>query len=327
MSDSFSVTIGEVDKAISILMEVAQWRHDIGQTVWLPDSLNKTQLTKGLNEENFCVGRVNGEEACSMILQWHDAFWVNAKDNEAGYIHKLCVRQKFAGRGLSKLIVAYAIEECRKRGIQFLRLDTRWENKKLCELYEAMGFVIVDKIQVGDRSLALLEMKIEPLKKSMNPIISKKSKVVILGSMPGDMSLRLNQYYANPKNHFWPIIYEIFICDLESDYDKRVDFILSHKLALWDVLDTCLREGSLDSSIKEGINNDIEKLLSEYPNIKCIILNGTKAYSQFSKSIRQKLNPDIEVIKMPSTSPTPGKNVLSYEEKLEKWSVILECIE
>jgi ribosomal protein S18 acetylase RimI-like enzyme len=58
-------------------------------------------------------------------------------------------------------MVAYAIEECRKRGIQFLRLDTRWDNKKLCDLYESMGFVIVGKIQVGDRALALLEMKID----------------------------------------------------------------------------------------------------------------------------------------------------------------------
>lgn len=85
MSESFSVTVGEVDKVINILKEVAQWRHDIGQTVWPPDSLNKRQLTKGLKDENFCVGRVNGEEASSMILQWHDAFWVRAKENEAGY--------------------------------------------------------------------------------------------------------------------------------------------------------------------------------------------------------------------------------------------------
>lgn len=106
-----------------------------------------------------------------------------------------------------------------------------------------------------------------------------------------------------------------------------MDFILSNKLALWDVLDTCLRVGSLDSNIKEGINNDIEILLSEYPNIKCIILNGTKANSQFSKGIKQKLNPDINVIKMPSTSPTPGRNVLSYEQKLEKWFEILDYME
>ena len=166
----------------------------------------------------------------------------------------------------------------------------------------------------------------ENTKKSLNPIINEHSQILILGSMPGEISLALKQYYANPNNHFWRIIFEIFNHEFENSYEKRVDFILSHKLALWDVLDTCVREGSLDSKIKQGKRNNFEALLLDYPNIKCIVLNGTKANSQFSNKIRQKLNPEIKYIRMPSTSPTPGKNVLRYAEKLKKWAEILDYI-
>jgi ribosomal protein S18 acetylase RimI-like enzyme len=97
-----------------------------------------------------------------MILQWYDpVFWPQANEFEAGYIHKLCVREKYTGRKISRLMVDFAVDECRERGIHYLRLDTGWGNKRLCELYESLGFVKVDKYMLGDRAFALFEMRID----------------------------------------------------------------------------------------------------------------------------------------------------------------------
>ncbi|MDF2523496.1 MAG: hypothetical protein K0R31_1137 [Clostridiales bacterium] len=162
MTDEFTITFGEVDKAISILREVAQWRHDMGRTVWEPESITKENLMRGLKEENFCVGKINSDDVCSMILQWYNpVFWPQANEFEAGYIHKLCVREKYTGRKISRLMVDFAVDECRERGIHYLRLDTGWGNKRLCELYESLGFVKVDKYMLGDRAFALFEMRID----------------------------------------------------------------------------------------------------------------------------------------------------------------------
>lgn len=162
MIDNFSVTLGEVDTAISILREVSQWRHDIGRTVWKPETISRENLMRGLKADNFCVGRLDGDEASSMILQWYDpVFWLQAKEFEAGYIHKLCVKEKYAGRRLSRFMIEFAVNECRKRGVPYLRLDTGWGNKRLCELYESLGFVKGDKYMLADRAFALFEMKID----------------------------------------------------------------------------------------------------------------------------------------------------------------------
>jgi hypoxanthine-DNA glycosylase len=160
--------------------------------------------------------------------------------------------------------------------------------------------------------------------KSFNPIIDHQSKVLILGTMPSVQSLDKGQYYANPRNHFWPIIYEIFQEQPETDYQRKIELLKRNKIALWDVLDCCTREGSLDTDIKNEKPNDIIGLLEKYLNIRYIILNGTKAHSLFKKHIGFSLSDEIKFKQLPSTSPTPGKNVKTYSEKLEEWAIVKE---
>lgn len=162
--------------------------------------------------------------------------------------------------------------------------------------------------------------------KSLKPIINDHARVLILGSIPGAESLRQQQYYANPRNHFWPIIYAIFGREQSGEYHERVEVVQQQGIALWDVLGEASREGSLDSSIKDGKPNDVKGLLSRYPNIVCIGLNGSKAAEDFDKYAKKLLPDGVEVIKLPSTSPTPGLHVKSYEKKLEAWAELRQYL-
>ncbi|HYF81856.1 MAG TPA: GNAT family N-acetyltransferase [Clostridia bacterium] len=162
MIDNFNVTVGEVDVSIDILREVAQWCEDNRMNMWKVSDLTKKSLLVGVKKENFCVGKIGEENACSMILQWHDTlFWPESKGNEAGYIHKLCVRRKFSGIGLAGKMVEFAAAECKKRGIRYLRLDTGWGREPLCKLYESLGFIRVGKRILGEREFALYEKGID----------------------------------------------------------------------------------------------------------------------------------------------------------------------
>ena len=161
---------------------------------------------------------------------------------------------------------------------------------------------------------------------SLNPIIDQNSQVLILGSMPGVESLAKQQYYANARNHFWRILTTIFDYEEPGDYSARISVLYESKVALWDVIHSCQRIGSLDSSIKDEEPNDFQKLLKSYPNIKYIIFNGGKAYEVFKKQIGFSSFSDINFIKLPSTSPTPGRNVKSFDEKLKEWNVIKEYV-
>jgi hypoxanthine-DNA glycosylase len=161
---------------------------------------------------------------------------------------------------------------------------------------------------------------------SLDPIIDKNSQVLILGSMPGVESLTKKQYYANQRNHFWKIIFTIFDKEDSLDYSSRISFLHEYKIALWDVIHSCQRIGSLDSDIKYEKPNEIEKFLESYPNIKLILFNGGKSYEVFKKHIGLSSFSGIDLIKLPSTSPTPGKNVKSYEEKLKEWNIIKKYV-
>jgi len=161
-------------------------------------------------------------------------------------------------------------------------------------------------------------------KEGLAPVISKTSSVLILGSLPGDMSLRMQQYYANPRNQFWEILGAVFGCTLQSSYEEKINFALARGIALWDVLKAADRKGSLDSSITKAIANEFGELLTAYPNIRLVALNGGKAAAHF-RSIRKR-DPSTfagrHCIELPSTSGVPGKNVLSLQEKINRWAAI-----
>lgn len=160
---------------------------------------------------------------------------------------------------------------------------------------------------------------------SFAPIIDSNCKILILGTMPGVKSLQKQEYYGHERNAFWKIIYSLFNQELSHDYASKKAFLLQHNIALWDVLESCQREGSSDSNIKNSVPNDINELLSNYLSIKDIFFNGETAHKLFRRFIIKKLKRnDISFITLPSTSPA---NTIKFEQKFEQWKSILQIIE
>ncbi|WP_442601520.1 DNA-deoxyinosine glycosylase [Paenibacillus sp. KN14-4R] len=155
---------------------------------------------------------------------------------------------------------------------------------------------------------------------SFPPIIHEQCSILILGSMPGAESLRLQQYYAHPRNHFWKMIFCMFGEEDAGNYEGRLAFIRSQGIALWDVLSHCERVGSLDVNIQKPIPNDFAGLLTQYPKIRHLIFNGSKAYDLFNKHVDLNLD-GLTLHKLPSSSPA---HTVSIESKLKSWCVIRE---
>lgn len=158
---------------------------------------------------------------------------------------------------------------------------------------------------------------------SFPPIINSESKVLILGTVPGVKSWEMKQYYAHPQNQFWKIIFDLFDKEFTSDYETKKHLVLDNKLALWDVIDTCYREGSLDSAIQNQETHDIEKLLKQYPKIKVIFCNGKVAFKNLQKIVSKENT--IQIFPLPSTSPAYAS--MHYAKKLENWKVILKYLQ
>lgn len=136
--------------------------------------------------------------------------------------------------------------------------------------------------------------------------------------MPGVKSLEEQQYYAHPQNRFWKLMEKICNTDNLSDliYKDKLQILLKNKIALWDVIQSCNRKGSLDSNIKNEIPNNIPELLKNFPNIKAICLNGNKSYAAFKKHF-PKLLEQYKCYKLPSTSPANAKYKL--EDLYNEW--------
>ncbi len=150
-------------------------------------------------------------------------------------------------------------------------------------------------------------------KLSFPPVVDEKSKILILGTMPGETSLKSGEYYADPHNPFWKIIQKLFHDDVPfTSYQEKLKCMHDHHIALWDVYHDCLREGSLDSQIRDGNNNDIKTLLETHPSIKRVVLNGRKAASAFVTST------EVKVIEAVSLSA-----YIKFEEKLRLWKSYL----
>lgn len=156
----------------------------------------------------------------------------------------------------------------------------------------------------------------------LSPSVNRRSKILILGSMPGAASLAAQEYYAHPANRFWPLMARLLDePEFPTNYSKRLDMLLRHHVALWDTIDTCDREGSLDSDIRNAKANDFTAFLKNWPGIHTIGLNGGKAYTTFAKSNQPLLSrPDLRILKLPSTSPANARWRL--ENLLEAWRVL-----
>lgn len=161
------------------------------------------------------------------------------------------------------------------------------------------------------------------IKYSFAPVIDERCKVIIIGSLPSEQSIKKQQYYGNPKNYFWKVIYALFDAEPENEYDKRCEFLKAHKIALWDAAYSARNINSLDANIKDEVPNDFERLFKEYPEIKYIFFNGAKAESIFKKYFS---NINIPSMRLCSTSPIPTRYAKNLEDRLEVWKVIKQTL-
>lgn len=165
-------------------------------------------------------------------------------------------------------------------------------------------------------------------KRGFPPVSDKNAIVLILGSMPGEESLRQQQYYAHPRNTFWKILGNLFNFNSDMPYTDRKKELIKNRIALWDVMKECERDGSLDSSIKNHTieENDFETFFKKHPNIRYIYFNGSKAELEFKKRVKLKLNnlDNFTFEKLPSTSPAMA--MMNFEKKLDVWSVIKKVL-
>ncbi|MGZ8983467.1 MAG: DNA-deoxyinosine glycosylase [Methylotenera sp.] len=157
------------------------------------------------------------------------------------------------------------------------------------------------------------------------PIEDKKAEILILGTMPGRASLAASQYYAHAQNSFWRIISELLQFDCASPYEVRVHALKSARIAVWDVLQSCTREGSADAMIESDtlIANDFRAFFRTHKKIKHVFFNGAQAEAYFKRHVQRDIdNVAISYLRLPSTSPANAST--SFEGKLSAWRIILE---
>ncbi|NBL65178.1 DNA-deoxyinosine glycosylase [Flavobacterium sp. NST-5] len=156
------------------------------------------------------------------------------------------------------------------------------------------------------------------MKKAFLPVIDEHSKILILGTMPGEKSLELQEYYGNKGNSFWKLIFTIFNKSLTQNYHEKLKLLTENNIALWDVLAFCERKGSLDTNIKNEVANDFEDLFQKYPNITKVFFSSKNAEKYYDKYIGRKLG--IEYVTLPS--PSGANASKTFEQKLEEWRQI-----
>lgn len=162
-----------------------------------------------------------------------------------------------------------------------------------------------------------------------SPIVSGNATVLILGTMPSEASLRRQQYYGHSRNAFWPIMSALYGFNPELGYQHRKEILMENGVAVWDVLQSCNRLGSLDANIKQStlVTNDFAGFFTEYGLIKCVFFNGRMAEKLYQKQIFPALNQHFSYLEyrcLPSTSPAYA--ALKCDQKLEAWKVIKEPV-
>ena len=161
------------------------------------------------------------------------------------------------------------------------------------------------------------------------PIAAPDARVLVLGSMPSVASLAKGQYYGHPQNAFWPIMGRLFGAGPELPYDERKTTLVSYRVAVWDVLQSCRREGSLDTAIHRDseLANDFATFLREQRQIGFICFNGQKAETAFRRHVLASLavlEREFRYERLPSTSPAHAGR--SFEDKLAAWQVVRRAV-
>jgi len=160
--------------------------------------------------------------------------------------------------------------------------------------------------------------------RSFKPIADRNAEILILGSMPGLASLAAGEYYAHTRNAFWRIAGKLLEFDPAAPYRVRVQAIRSARIAVWDVLHSCVRQGSLDTMIENDteIANDFRAFFRAHGKITHVFFNGAKAEASFRRHVYREISAvPIRFARLPSTSPANAS--ISYSRKLQAWRAIL----
>jgi hypoxanthine-DNA glycosylase len=159
------------------------------------------------------------------------------------------------------------------------------------------------------------------------PIADRRARTLVLGSMPSEASLAARRYYAFRHNQFWRIAGEICGVAEDAPYARRKAALKRRRIALWDVLESCIRSGSLDAAIrKDSVRvNDFVAFLAAHPRIRRVCFNGRKAESAWRRHVAPRLPKSVrlEYRLLPSTSPAHAG--MSYRSKLSVWRSALPC--
>lgn len=152
------------------------------------------------------------------------------------------------------------------------------------------------------------------------PVAAPSARVLILGSMPGAASLQAQRYYAHPRNAFWPIMAALLGFPPDTPYAARLQRLGEARIALWDVLASCYRPGSLDSAIDTAsqVANDFNGFFRAHPAIELVCFNGGKAAAAFRRQVAPTLEmKGLRCVQLPSTSPAHA--ALGFDAKLARW--------
>lgn len=160
-------------------------------------------------------------------------------------------------------------------------------------------------------------------KRCFDPVVDERTRLLMLGSLPGEKSLSLQQYYGNRLNRFWNLMSDVISVDLvRLDYAARLQRLLQHGVGLWDVVAEAHRQGSLDSHIRDRHDNDLHGLLARFPNISTIAFNGGTAARLGLKVLGERAA-CYQIVDLPSSSPA---NTLAYDDKLRQWRALADLV-
>jgi double-stranded uracil-DNA glycosylase len=159
-------------------------------------------------------------------------------------------------------------------------------------------------------------------KRSFPPIVDARARVLVLGTLPGEESLRRGEYYAHPRNLFWPIVFGLFGATIAIDYAERLAFVMAHRIALWDVCEIGEREASADSTIRRERPNAIDRLLDAHPLIRAVAFNGSGARRLYDRHFARRA--ELAYLALPSTSPAHAR--MDFAAKLARWTALREVL-
>lgn len=154
-------------------------------------------------------------------------------------------------------------------------------------------------------------------------MVGERPRVLVLGTLPGEESLRRREYYAHPRNLFWPIVFGLFGEAVPAEYEARLRFATARRIALWDVVASGRRLASADANIRAEVPNRIPELLDGHPEIRVVAFNGGGARRLYDRHFERR--PNLTYLALPSTSPAYAS--LGFAEKRARWQALREMLQ